>query len=172
VKPKPDTSESWSSLGLEHLVQEVEASKTITRCPRFLFAVETVFNGFLAANRGLTPDLHVFKKGRQTLKTALRDLENVWLRDPGPFVVGRSKPSIADLSIVCELMQLEVSTEICRRQVALYVGHRQCEYGKLDTGILLNTRHEAIRQMIGINKLLLPGMAGVGLAFGQKLVDS
>ncbi|GAQ79375.1 glutathione transferase [Klebsormidium nitens] len=71
-------------------------------------SMETVFNAFLAANRGLTPDLHILKKGRQTLKNALRDLEKVWLRDPGPFVLGRSEPSIADLSIVCELMQLEV----------------------------------------------------------------
>lgn len=111
--------------------------------------METVFNGFLAANRGLTPDLHILKKGRQTLKTALRDLENVWLRDPGPFVIGRSKPTIADLSIVCELMQLEVSTDICRCQVALCLGHCQYNYRELETGgsgTLVNMRHEAIRR--------------------------
>ena len=38
---------------------------------------------------------------------SLNKLETFWLKD-GRFLVGSSQPSIADLSLVCEIMQLEV----------------------------------------------------------------
>ncbi|KAF1872502.1 hypothetical protein Lal_00016803 [Lupinus albus] len=34
--------------------------------------------------------------------------ENIWLQGNGPYFLGSFQPSIADLSLVCEIMQLEV----------------------------------------------------------------
>lgn len=35
-------------------------------------------------------------------------IESVWLRGDAKFLLGSPQPSIADLSLVCEIMQLEV----------------------------------------------------------------
>ena len=39
---------------------------------------------------------------------SLSKIESVWLKGNGKFLLGSSQPSIADLSLVCEIMQLEV----------------------------------------------------------------
>ena len=40
--------------------------------------------------------------------SSLSKIESVWLKGNGKFLLGSSQPSIADLSLVCEIMQLEV----------------------------------------------------------------
>lgn len=39
-------------------------------------------------------------------------LDDFWLQGSGQFLLGNSEPSIADLSLVCEIMQLEVIKHI------------------------------------------------------------
>ena len=43
--------------------------------------------------------------------SSLSKIESVWLKGNGKFLLGSSQPSIADLSLVCEIMQLEVLGE-------------------------------------------------------------
>lgn len=40
-------------------------------------------------------------------------IESVWLKGKGRFLLGSFQPSIADLSLVCEIMQLEVKIYAC-----------------------------------------------------------
>ncbi|KAJ4970233.1 hypothetical protein NE237_003332 [Protea cynaroides] len=50
-------------------------------------------------------------KADKLLTASLSSIENIWLTDNGKYLLGSSQPSIADLSLVCEVMQLEVLNE-------------------------------------------------------------
>lgn len=47
-------------------------------------------------------------KAEKILDSSLSKIESVWLKGSGKFLLGSRQPSIADLSLVCEIMQLEV----------------------------------------------------------------
>ncbi|TYI70428.1 hypothetical protein E1A91_D08G220900v1 [Gossypium mustelinum] len=42
------------------------------------------------------------------LVSSLSEIESFWLKGDWPFLLGGNQPSIADLSLVCELIQLKV----------------------------------------------------------------
>ncbi|KAJ4965228.1 hypothetical protein NE237_017077 [Protea cynaroides] len=50
-------------------------------------------------------------EAEKILTASLSDIETIWLKRNGKYLLGSSQPSIADLSLVCEIMQLEVLTE-------------------------------------------------------------
>ncbi|KAJ1406023.1 Thioredoxin-like superfamily [Sesbania bispinosa] len=56
-------------------------------------------------------------EAEKVLFSSLSKLEDFWLNGDGPFLLGASQPSIADLSLVCELMQLEVLDEKERNRI-------------------------------------------------------
>lgn len=56
--------------------------------------------------RKLNPEAAVFNK--KILSKALAKIETFWLNGDGKFLLGNIQPSIADLSLVCEIMLLEV----------------------------------------------------------------
>ncbi|KAJ0715144.1 putative glutathione transferase [Helianthus annuus] len=70
-----------------------------------------VWNTILAPRHGL-PLKHplVAEESEKLLVRSLSKLEDFWLKD-GQFLVGSSQPSIADISLVCEIMQLELLSE-------------------------------------------------------------
>lgn len=45
----------------------------------------------------------------KVLSKSLAKTETFWLNGNGKFLLGNFQPTIADLSLVCELMQLEVN---------------------------------------------------------------
>jgi len=57
---------------------------------------------------GLTPNPDTAKEGEKLLSQSLGTIETVWLKGDAKFLNGNPQPSIADLSLVCEIMQLEV----------------------------------------------------------------
>ncbi|PWA92606.1 Glutathione S-transferase/chloride channel, C-terminal [Artemisia annua] len=69
-----------------------------------------VFNTILGPLRGIPSSPETIKENEKMLLRSLSKLENFWLKD-GRFLVGSSQPSIADISLVCEIMQLELLTE-------------------------------------------------------------
>ncbi|KAJ9555368.1 hypothetical protein OSB04_009982 [Centaurea solstitialis] len=75
-----------------------------------------IFNSILAPINGLPGNLQVAKESKQILIRSLSKLETFWLKD-ARFLVGCSQPSIADLSLVCELMQLELLSEEDRNRI-------------------------------------------------------
>jgi len=60
-----------------------------------------------ATGRPLNPKAAA--EAEEVLFSSLSNLEDIWLNGDGRFLLGGSQPSIADLSMVCELMQLEVT---------------------------------------------------------------
>lgn len=73
-------------------------------------AVTLVFHKVLAPIVGVKADPRAAAEGLSILQQSLQVLETVWLQEGYPFLAGGRQPSIADLSLVCEIMQLQVLT--------------------------------------------------------------
>ncbi|KAI3522560.1 hypothetical protein L1887_00437 [Cichorium endivia] len=73
-------------------------------------AAGLVFNSILAPLNGFRAYPQVIIQAEEILLRSLSKLENVWLKN-GRFLIGSSQPSIADISLACEVMQLEVLSE-------------------------------------------------------------
>ncbi|KAK4260581.1 hypothetical protein QN277_003677 [Acacia crassicarpa] len=67
-----------------------------------------VLNTALAPVMGLPLNPKAAAEAEKILSRSLATLEKVWLNGNGPFLLGSFQPSIADLSLVCEIMQLEL----------------------------------------------------------------
>ncbi|KAI3823632.1 hypothetical protein L1987_05072 [Smallanthus sonchifolius] len=75
-----------------------------------------VFNTLLAQLDSHQSYPQVVNQAEGILLRSLSRLENFWLKD-GRFLVGSSQPSIADISLVCEIMQLELLNEKDRDRI-------------------------------------------------------
>ncbi|RAL44381.1 hypothetical protein DM860_011658 [Cuscuta australis] len=71
-------------------------------------AVGYIFNTTFAPVFGLPLNLQAAAEGEKLLSASLEKIESFWLQGNGSFLLGNTEPSIADLSLVCEIMQLEV----------------------------------------------------------------
>lgn len=80
-------------------------------------AVNYVSNTVLgpALGRPLNPEAAA--EAEKVLLSSLSKLEDIWLNGDGHFLLGGFQPSIADLSLVCELTQLEVLDEKDRDRI-------------------------------------------------------
>ncbi|CAN0907610.1 Glutathione S-transferase T1 [Linum grandiflorum] len=76
-----------------------------------------VFNKALAPALGLPLNPQAAAEGEKILTSSLSKLESFWLKGSGKYLLGGNQPSIADISLVCELMQLEVLDDIDRERV-------------------------------------------------------
>ncbi|VVB09482.1 unnamed protein product [Arabis nemorensis] len=70
-----------------------------------------VLNTVLAPALGLPLDSQAAAKAENLLTKSLSTLETFWLKGNSKFLLGSNQPSIADLSLVCELVQLQVLEE-------------------------------------------------------------
>ncbi|KAF5734820.1 putative glutathione-s-transferase theta gst [Tripterygium wilfordii] len=70
-----------------------------------------VLHTVLAPVLGLPPNPQAAAEAENILTKSLSTIENIWLKGSGKFLLGSNQPSIADLSLVCEIMQLEVLDE-------------------------------------------------------------
>ncbi|CAN6286076.1 unnamed protein product [Urochloa humidicola] len=71
-------------------------------------AATLVMHTALAPFLGLTTSLEAVKQAEKLLMQSLGTIESVWLNGGAKFLLGSPQPSIADLSLVCEIMQLEI----------------------------------------------------------------
>lgn len=67
-----------------------------------------MLNTVLGAALGLPMKPQVAAEAEKILSSSLSIIESIWLKGNGRFLLGGLQPSIADLSLVCEIMQLEV----------------------------------------------------------------
>ncbi|KAG2677310.1 hypothetical protein I3843_12G093600 [Carya illinoinensis] len=70
-----------------------------------------VFNTVLAPALGFPLNPQAASQAEKLLSSSLSKIESIWLKGNGRFLLGGFQPSIADLSLVCEIMQLEVLDE-------------------------------------------------------------
>lgn len=68
-----------------------------------------VLNSTLGPALGRPLNPKAAAEGEKILSESLAKIESVWLKGNGRFLLGSLQPSIADLSLVCEIMQLEVN---------------------------------------------------------------
>ncbi|XP_009600810.1 glutathione S-transferase T1-like isoform X1 [Nicotiana tomentosiformis] len=71
-------------------------------------AAAYVFSTVFAPAFGLPLNQQAAAEAEKVLLASLAKIESVWLQKKGRFLLGSGQPSIADLSLVCEIMQLEV----------------------------------------------------------------
>ncbi|CAH9086362.1 unnamed protein product [Cuscuta europaea] len=76
-----------------------------------------VFNSTLAPVFGLPLNPKAVAEGKKVLLASLDKIESFWLQGNGSFLLGNTQPSIADLRIVCELMQLEALDDKDRESI-------------------------------------------------------
>nr|KYP65616.1 Glutathione S-transferase theta-2 [Cajanus cajan] len=80
-------------------------------------AVNYVLDTVLGPATGRPLNPKAASEAEKVLLSSLTKLEYIWLNGEGCFLLGGSQPSIADLSMVCELMQLEVLDEKDRSRI-------------------------------------------------------
>ncbi|KAF5772401.1 putative glutathione transferase [Helianthus annuus] len=73
-------------------------------------SVGVIVNNVMLPLNGVPSNPKAAEEAETTLEKALTVLETFWLKD-GPFLAGRSQPSIADLNLVSEVMELELLSE-------------------------------------------------------------
>ncbi|XP_019195780.1 PREDICTED: glutathione S-transferase T1-like [Ipomoea nil] len=76
-----------------------------------------VFNSTLATAFGLPLNPEAAAEAEKLLLASLDKIESFWLQRNGRFLLGSSQPSIADDSLVCEIMQLEIVEEKDRDRI-------------------------------------------------------
>lgn len=75
----------------------------------------------VAPKLGKPPNPEGAAECERKLIASFSTIETMWLKDDASFLLGRDQPSIADLSLVCEIMQLEiVSVEERNRMIGPY----------------------------------------------------
>ncbi|KAI5081554.1 hypothetical protein GOP47_0001297 [Adiantum capillus-veneris] len=67
-----------------------------------------VMNRVIAPALGRALDPHAAAEAESLLKASLKRMEMLWLTENGSFLTGSLQPSIADLSLACEVMQLQL----------------------------------------------------------------
>ena len=72
----------------------------------------------LAPALGLPLNPRAAAKAEKFLSSSLSNIESIWLKGNGHFLLGGNQPSIADLSLVCDIMQLEVY--LCRENEIIW----------------------------------------------------
>lgn len=70
-------------------------------------AATYVFNLVLAPAFGLPKNFEAAAESEKIMIASLATLDSFWLKESGPFLLGNTQPSIADISLVCEIMQLQ-----------------------------------------------------------------
>ncbi|MCO5595454.1 hypothetical protein L7F22_049497 [Adiantum nelumboides] len=71
-------------------------------------AAGLVMNRVIAPALGRALDPHAAAEAESLLKASLKSMETLWLMEKGSFLTGSLQPSIADLSLACEVMQLQL----------------------------------------------------------------
>ncbi|XP_039137093.1 glutathione S-transferase T1-like [Dioscorea cayenensis subsp. rotundata] len=76
-----------------------------------LGAASIIVNSIAGPALGLPLNPKAAKEAEKILGSSLAKIETIWLKGNAKFLLGSSQPSIADLSLVCEIMQLEILDE-------------------------------------------------------------
>ncbi|KAJ8642866.1 hypothetical protein MRB53_004614 [Persea americana] len=80
-------------------------------------AASYVLNSTLAPALGLPLNPQAAAEAEKLLSSSLSKIESFWLKGNAKFLLGSLQPSIADLSLVCEIMQLEILDEKDRDRI-------------------------------------------------------
>lgn len=97
-----------STYSCSYIITYINLSQLISPFDCLTCAATLVQHTALAPFLGLTTSPEAVKQAEKLLMQSLGVIESVWLKGDAKFLLGNPQPSIADLSLVCEIMQLEV----------------------------------------------------------------
>ncbi|KAL5537894.1 hypothetical protein UlMin_042334 [Ulmus minor] len=80
-------------------------------------AAPYIYNTVLAPVFGVPTNPQAAAQADKLLAASLSQIESLWLKGDGTFLHGAAQPSIADLSLVCEIMQLELVDDKERERI-------------------------------------------------------
>ncbi|KAG6781055.1 hypothetical protein POTOM_013936 [Populus tomentosa] len=89
----------------------------LARYPISVLATSILKNTLLAPLFGRSLNPQAAAEAEKVLSSSLSKIEALWLKESGQFLLGSSQPSIADLCLVCEIMQLEFADETDRNRI-------------------------------------------------------
>lgn len=105
-----------------------------------------VMNSVLAPFLGRSLDSKAAAEAEKLLTKSLSTLETFWLKGNGKFLLGSNQPSIADLNLVCELMQLQILDE--KDRLRLFSPYKKVEEW------IENTRKATLPHFDVVHKIL------------------
>lgn len=76
-----------------------------------------VQNTILAPAAGLSLNHQAASEAEKVVLSSLSLIESIWLKGNARFLLGNLQPSIADLSLVCEIMQFEILSDDDRQRI-------------------------------------------------------
>ncbi|XWS49930.1 hypothetical protein CRYUN_Cryun12cG0045200 [Craigia yunnanensis] len=106
-----------------------------------------VLNTTLAPALGRPLNPQAAAKAEKLLSSSLSKIESIWLKGNGRFLLSGNQPSIADLSLVCEIMQLELLDE--KDRTRLLGPHNKVQQW------IENTRNATQRHFDEVHKVLM-----------------
>ncbi|KAH7690703.1 Glutathione transferase protein [Dioscorea alata] len=106
----PGVSENWYPADLS-IRAKVDAILDWHHTNLRLGAASLIVNRITGPALGLPLNPKAAKEAEKILGSSLAKIETIWLNGNAKFLLGSSQPSIADLSLVCEIMQLEILDE-------------------------------------------------------------
>lgn len=71
----------------------------------------------IAPALGLPMNQEAANQGEKLLCSSLSTIESVWLKGDAKFLLGNDQPSIADLSLICQVTQLELVDDKVRERI-------------------------------------------------------
>ncbi|THG23923.1 glutathione S-transferase T1-like [Camellia sinensis] len=110
------------------------------------FSVTFLQNTVFAPVLRIQPNPHVAAEAEKILSSSLEKIETFWLKENEQFLLGNTQPSMADLSLVCEIMQLEVLDEEDRNRI---LGpHKKVQQWIEDTKLATRPHFEEIHRLL------------------------
>ncbi|MBA0593424.1 hypothetical protein Gorai_010368 [Gossypium raimondii] len=113
-------------------------------------AAPYVFNTTIAPILGRPLNPQAAAEAEIILSSSLSKLESFWLKGNGRFLLGGNQPSIADLSLVCELTQLEVLDE--KDRTRLLGPHKKVQQWIENTRNATNPHFDEVHRVIMLAK--------------------
>ncbi|GMN32162.1 hypothetical protein TIFTF001_003544 [Ficus carica] len=105
-----------------------------------------VINMVLGPALGLRLDPQAAAEAEKLLSSSLSKIESVWLKGNGKFLLGGLQPSIADLSLVCEIMQLEVLDD--KDRVRILAPHKKVQQWIENTKIATSPYFDEVHNVL------------------------
>ncbi|KAI3956835.1 hypothetical protein MKW92_042405 [Papaver armeniacum] len=113
------------------------------------FVIQTILGPVL----GIPTSPEAAAETEQVLISSLSKIESVWLNENGDFLLGNKEPSIADISLVCEITEFEVLHE--KDRIRVLAPFKKVLKWIEDTRIATSPHFEEVHKAILVSKASL-----------------
>ncbi|KAK2664052.1 hypothetical protein Ddye_002626 [Dipteronia dyeriana] len=129
-------------------------------------AAKFVLNSILGTALGIPLNPQAAAEAEKILSASLQKIESFWLKGNGRFLLGSNQPSIADLSLVCEIMQLEVLDE--KDRIRILGPHKKVQQWIEDTKLATRPHFDEVHKILFKIKEYLHKQPSAGASSDSK----